>query len=373
MTTTTYTLTCLSPVHVGTGTQLSKFDGAYDERQWVVIDLDAVLAHGVNPHELARDMSHRDFAWANWLYHKHLSPLDMAVYALPCPQDPEAVPIREAIKDYLQQPYLPGTSVKGALRTAVLTQLIKSQSLQGSQFQRQLEQGSRQWLSQSIERSVLGPSPNRNLMRAIQVVDSPPARLEHLAVGLAWTYTLRGNRLVEKREQGRDYKSFVEWLIPNSALRLDIRLDDFLFQETANRELQFRGDRERAVRHLASTCQAYTNALITSEKKFYGAYGPATLQEFYDELETTMHRLPEGAFLLNIGWGGGWEVKTLGDLIRTGLGPERFGQLRQKYHLGVARGAHQPAPKAAFPKTRRIAYEGGAARWPMGWIQLTPR
>ena len=372
MTTTRYTLTCLSPVHVGTGNQLGKFDGAYQDRQWFVIDLDAVLAHpGVDANALARAMSERNFSWDVWLQQHGLAAADAAAYALPCPQDPETVAVRDAVKTYLRQPYLPGTSVKGALRTAVLTQLLTDARNAGGQdwhnLQRQLStlSGGRNWLGQPIERAVLGRNPNHDLMRAVQVGDSQPVAIENLVVALVWTYTLRGNRLVEKRESHGDYKSFVECFPPSTALRLNVRLDDFLLAGAAKRALGFRDAQEQAVRHLARTCNAHAQALAAAEKAFFSTYGPTALHEFYQELEATLSALPDGAFLLNVGWGGGWEVKTLGDLLRTALGREAFREVRQRYRLGRN-------PDAPFPKTRRLAYEGGAAQWPMGWVKLSP-
>ena len=371
MTTTRYTLTCLSPVHVGTGNQLSKFDGAYQDRQWFVIDLDAVLARGVDADALARAMGERNFSWDIWLQQHGLAAADVAAYALPCPQDPDTVAVRDAIKTYLRQPYLPGTSVKGALRTAVLTRLLTDARNAGTpewrKVQYQLEElrGNPRWLGQPVERAVLGRNPNHDLMRAVQVVDSQPVAVERLAVGLVWTYTLRGSRLVEKRESDGDYKSFVEWFPPGTALRLDVRLDDFLFGDMANRELRFRPTQEQAVRHLARTCNTHAQALVASEKEFFSTRGPTALHEFYQELEAALSALPDGAFLLNVGWGGGWEVKTLGDLLRTALGQEGFQKLRQQHRLGRR-------PDAPFPKTRRLACEGGAAQWPMGWVKLTP-
>ena len=261
--------------------------------------------------------------------------------------------------------------MKGALRTAVLTQLLTDARNAGGQdwhnLQRQLStlSGGRNWLGQPIERAVLGRNPSHDLMRAVQVGDSQPVAIDNLVVALVWTYTLRGNRLVEKRESHGDYKSFVECFPPSTALRLNVRLDDFLLAGAAKRALGFRDAQEQAVRHLARTCNAHAQALAAAEKAFFSTYGPTALHEFYQELEATLSALPDGAFLLNVGWGGGWEVKTLGDLLRTALGREAFREVRQRYRLGRN-------PDAPFPKTRRLAYEGGAAQWPMGWVKLSP-
>lgn len=445
MTTTAYTVTCLSPVHIGTGTQFGKFDGVYQDGQWHVIDLDKVLTHDVNANELARAMSNRDFSWGLWLRNKSIAPSDVATYTLPCPQDPEDVPIREAMKDVYIQPYLPGSSVKGAIRTAVLWQLLNSYPQHGTfatqyltlclrardlvehlrqhrafdkahvhreilgqvfrlsdeevrglqqtlyrilnvredrlteqrewrNFQQRLERlgRSREWLGQPVERAVLGRDPNHDLMRTLQVSDTGPVSLEYLAAGLAWTYTLRSNRLVEKREQDGEYKTFIEWLTPNTKLRLDLRIDDFLFGERANRDLQFRGSKEQAVRQLAHTCNSYARSIIMSEKAFYSKYSLDALRDFYSDLETILNGLPEGTFLLNVGWGSGWEIKTVGDLLRTQLGTDDFKQLRQRYRLGENPKTRQMDLNGLFPHTRRIAYDSGAPMWAMGWVVLTP-
>lgn len=455
MATTTYTLTCLSPVHIGTGGQFSKFDGTYHDKQWHMIDLDRVLTSQVGANELAQAMNHRNFAWEVWLREHRIAPSDAAAYTLACPQDPAEVPIREAIKDAYGHPYFPGTSIKGAMRTVILWSLTRTQtSLQTfvrqyltlclhaqdlfariedrrafdradmhreiltqtlglreeearsyqqtlyrilnireerlreprewRNFQQRLGRlgRSREWLGQPVEQAVLRRDPHHDLrrsdpthdlMRVVQVSDTQPVLIDCLALGMVWTYTLRGNRLVEKREQDSEYKIFVEWLMPETALRLDIRLDEFLFTDAANRDLQFRGPKEQTVRQLAQTCNDYARTIIMAEKAFYATYGPDAMQNFYHDLEATLTNLPDGAFLLNIGWGGGWEVKTVGDLLQTALGEDGFQQLRQRYRLGVAPRTNRLDFAMPFPKTRRIAYEAGAARWAMGWVQLEPQ
>jgi CRISPR type III-A-associated RAMP protein Csm5 len=178
-------------------------------------------------------------------------------------------------------------------------------------------------------------------MRTVQVSDSTPISIEQFTVGLIWTYTLRGNRLVEKVEQGSEYKAFAEWLLPGATLRLGIRTDEFLFTEQASRDLRFRGAKEHAVRQLAQTCNAYARAIVATEKTFYKAHELGVLRDFYNELETTLDNLPDGEFLLCIGWGTGWEIKTVGDLLRTSLSVDDFKQLRQRYRLGEDPETHQ--------------------------------
>jgi CRISPR type III-A-associated RAMP protein Csm5 len=175
---------------------------------------------------------------------------------------------------------------------------------------------------------------------------------------------------VEKNNGTEDYMSFAEWIIPNSRTSIDIRTDDYLFTESANHRLGFRGVREQTIRELADTCNDYSRTLIRTEKQFYETHGLGDLEDFYADLEDIT--LPKGAFLLNIGWGSGWEFKTLGDLIKLISGKQLFSQVRQKYRLGEVPKTHEMHLNAPFPHTRRLAYEGGAPAWSMGWVVLDP-
>lgn len=378
MATRDYVVTCLSPVHIGTGKQFSRLDGMYSSGKWWLIDLDKTIAGGLQVDDLASQMNDRNFSWSRYLSTRRIDASTMAAYGVDCPRDPGDIPIREAIKNVYLQPYIPGATIKGAIRTAVLWQLINQNATHQSfvkQYLQQTPQGSRQrreWVSQPIERAVFGVDPNHDLMRALQVSDSKPLGRESLGVGLTWTYTLRANHLVEKIDHNGDYRIFVEWLNPEVRTTSAIRTDDYLFSDAANRLLGFRGAKEQAIRSLAETCNDYYRAVIKIEKEFYVAHGLEPIEDFYSDLEGVIDGLPEGAFLLNIGWGGGWEFKTLGNLLKVMLGKPGFEGLRQRFRLGEDPRTRELHLNAPFPHTRHIAYDGGAPTWSMGWIVMDP-
>jgi CRISPR-associated protein Csm5 len=369
MATTTYTLTCLSPVHVGSGRRWTKFDGAYEGQRWHVIDLDRALARGVDPVVLTSDMNARDFAWAQCLGRDRLSASEVAVYSLPCPDDPGDVLVREHLKNIDLLPYLPGSTVKGAVRTALLWHLM--QYLNVADWSSKLHK-KRESLAQPVEQAFLGKTQNQDLLRTLRVGDSSPADPQTLGIGLVWTYTCRDNRLVEKRERGSEFKVYVEWLPPGTQLTTSIQLDEYLFQPAADAQLHFSGPREQAVRQLAPTCNGRARALIQGEQAFFAAHQLPPLQSYYVQLEETLDQLGPGSFLLNIGWGGGWEVKTVGDLVQQALGDERWHQLREKFGLGRKPSTRQIDWQAPFPKTRRLAYDAGKPFSPLGWLLLSP-
>ncbi len=443
MATQHYRLTCLSPVHVGTGQQMMKFDGAFEQGRWHVIDLDAVFARGIDADEIANAMSNTAFAWADWLHGRRLQAGEVALYSLPCPQDPRDVGVREAIKTVYLQPYIPGTTLKGAIRTAILWHLlrndqqmctfaadylllaisareiaaqVKKMTQNDSQKQsdpavhrkaiqqvidvddadveellkalyqamgKRLQQGQvrlrdieglgrdERFLALPIERQLLGKDPNHDLMRTVHVLDTEPTDLEHMAVQLVWTYTIRQNRLVEKREQEGEYKNFAECIQPDTTLSARIDRDDYLLGQAGER-LQYTRAGIDAVLKMPEVCNRYAEALIQREKEFFARYQLNPLRDFYQRLEQRLKSLPKGAFLLNIGWGGGWEAKTVGDLLRETMDEDEFKDLRRRYRLGTNPSTNQIDWNAPFPKTRLIAYRNGASAYPLGWVLLEP-
>ena len=76
--------------------------------------------------------------------------------------------LQACIKDPFDRPYLPGSSIKGALRTALAWMGWKEVKpvLDSSKLNR-----SRSWAGQRLERELFGENPNKDLLRALQVGD----------------------------------------------------------------------------------------------------------------------------------------------------------------------------------------------------------
>jgi hypothetical protein len=164
----------------------------------------------------------------------------------------------------------------------------------------------------------------------------------------------------------------VEWLAPGTQLVVEIHLDEYLFAPQANRILHFAGAQEAAVRDVAAVCNRRARAIVLAEKTFFAELRLDTLHAFYGTLEGMLNDLGPGSFVLNLGWGGGWEAKTVGRLLRQALGEERWQELRQQFGLGRKPTTGRIDWQAPFPKSRRVAYDRGRAAWPMGWVLLRP-
>ena len=361
-----YQLKTITPVHIGTGETLSQIDGFYDSGRWHRVDIDAVLA-AVPESELNRltvAMGGRNFQWREYLPKNQPS----SRYTLPCPEDPRETEIRETIKHPSNRPMIPGSSIKGAIRTALLWDLIGDNKREAQNELRQ--KSNRSSVGRGIERRVFGKDPNHDLMRAVQVSDTAPIPIEALEMGVAWTVTLnQRGELVQKREGGREYKTFAEQIRAEQTFDFSIKIDKSLFRPREKRELSFSEQQEQVIcDDLAAACNWTSIGLAEAEAGFFGEYRLDEIADFYDKLvgriENLIENPADGVFVLPIGWGTGYRAKTVTELL-TQDDNDLMRQVRQYYNLG--RRGH---PK--FPKTRRVLYDRQRPKSPLGWVQITP-
>ena len=374
-----YQLKTITPVHIGTGETLSHIDGFYDNGRWHRVDLDAVLA-AIPESELNRlaiAMGGRDFRWKGYLPTNQPA----ARYTLPCPEDPRETEIRETIKHPSSRPMIPGSSIKGAIRTALLWGFMDDDNQEAQKaFEYSVNylkgllqrRPNRSWAGQDIERHVLGKDPNHDLMRAVQVSDTAPIPITALEMGVAWTVTLNhAGELVQKREGNREYKTFAEQIRTEQTLDFLIKIDRTLFGNREKQELGYSDQQERAIcEELAEVCNFVAVGLAKDEAEFYDYYKLPELANFYESLSNQIEDLQGGAFVLPIGWGTGYLPKTVTRLL-TGDDNDLVMRFRRHYRLGRSRSGGDYYDEE-FPKTRRVLYDRQRPKSPLGWVQITP-
>ena len=278
-----YQLEIVTPVHIGSGETLNHIDGCYANGRWYHIDLDRVLAHpSADINALTSDMGRRDFRWERHLRQRNMDLSELSAYSLQCPQSPEEVEIREAIKVVHDRPFIPGTTLKGAIRTALLEEILNESDqvyeksrdhlndliAKGSRRNPRREQPARR-----IENLAFGGDPNRDLFRALQVSDTMPLESDALEIGMAWTMTLnQRNELVQKIDRGREYKNFVQQIRAKQCLTFTLKIDDLLFRDREKQRLGFDDLQQRTLQEIAEGCRSATDQLMRGERDFFSYY-----------------------------------------------------------------------------------------------------
>ena len=382
----TYQLQVITPVHIGSGETLNQIDGCYANGSWYHIDLDKVLEHpSTNLNALTSEMADRNFRWQRHLQQHDADLSELSAYSLPCPQSPEEVEIREAIKSVGNRPYIPGSTLKGAIRTALLGEMLSKSNLVYDQSLQQLEttidRGARgnprrEQPGRRIESLAFGKDPNRDLLRALQVSDTEPLESDALEIGMAWTVTLnRNDQLVQKIEGNREYKNFIQQFQSNQRLTFTLKIDELLFRKREKERLNFNDLQEEALQSIAKICRSETEKYTQDERDFFSHYKLLEIANCYDELIDLNNTLSEDEFLLQIGWGTGYHAQTVASLFTTDDEDSRddlWMDLRERFQLGESRSQRDEYDEREFPKTRRVLYRGRNPIAPLGWIKISP-
>lgn len=269
----------------------------------------------------------------------------------------EGAQLREQLKDTFDRPYLPGSSLKGALRTALAWYAWGQLGLkpQINQLGR-----SRQRAGQDYESQIFGPDPQKDLLKALQISDSQPVDADRVMI-------LNVRVLNQGGSTGSPIE--VEAIRPDTEFAHDLKLDEALFSEWAKKHASsLRG--EEWLRNIPEAVNQHARARIQQESRWYennpAGNRPMT---FYRQLEKAQPG--PGQFLIQLGWGTGWGDKTFG--TRLSEDPVFMEQMINKYHL--ARGKRKTGDP--FPKSRRVAVSFSQSRdgrqhevpaSPLGWV-----
>lgn len=380
---TNWLMRTLTPVHVGTGAQLTSLDYLYDgeAREVIVLDFERVLARPeVDPDELSRSLQRTGLSVERLLRDQRIPPREVARYRLAAEEDPRGSAIREQLKTPWHQPLIPASSLKGAIRTTLLWRFLKEGRglAEGARYLQEVAAGEHdrfrggrsrppdpRYIAQRLERAILGSDPNHDLLRALQIGDPEPLPTEALLLLRIDTYKVaNGGRL----QPDRRLTNYVEALKPGAQARLSLKLDEPLFAPQAEAELHFSRFRRwlDPESELTETLNLFAAATLEAEAEFYrraGLEGPARWCRAC--LEDT--RRGDRAIVC-LGWGTGWHTKTVGSLFQRGQGVD-FTALRRKLELGRSRstGGYHPA----FPKSRRLSTGLEGDLQPLGWLELT--
>ncbi len=334
-------LEVLTPTHVGSGEKYSAIDFVVKGDKVVFIDsmkfFEEIERKGLDAVEVARKIGSGVGSVMDYI--RDLSNIKMhEVHLIGRP--PRKKEILMHIKSR-GKPYIPGSSVKGAVRTVLLWKAVKEdgklleqtvnylKNLRNIDFKKVDD-----WLEKRVFRKAIlegtkEGDPKNDLLRVLRVSDS--SFFESWSVYQVKFLGMRSfSVLAECIDSGQTAEIAVDFdgfTLKYLSQRLD--LDDIIH---ASREFA-----EEIVR-------VETNRSYPEESK----------QEFRRVLKSR-------GLILRIGWGTGWYSSTIGTLLKTH--PE-FERMRRK--LGLGRNPRTKRFSRNFPLTRRVTFDSK----PLGWVAI---
>jgi CRISPR-associated protein Csm5 len=363
-----YRLTCLSPTLIGDGQRLAPIDYMVWKDHVNVLDqrrifrllskgprLDGYLAQ-------LKTASRLDFAsWGGFAQ-------NFAGRRIPF-EHPSSIPCWEKAKPENlfiptfavspSGPYVPGTAIKGALRTGAVHDRWSEKSMSDLAGRLAADDRAARNPATRAEEAVLGGGGS-NRMRRVSAGDSSPVTHQNMKV-----YLIRVATLVAKGSE----KFEVGWKSPRGSVD-SRRIDDStpMFVEMAAPGTSFEGAwQERSIGDRAkifSAANRYAAAQLARHKQYAERTGLSALTANLSQLETKLEEIArsQNACLVSIGWGGG----LVGKSAYLETTDESYRQIMRSdsfYHAALRTGM-------PFPKTRKVIFEGGKPSNLPGWVLI---
>jgi CRISPR/Cas system CSM-associated protein Csm5 (group 7 of RAMP superfamily) len=364
METRTWEVTLITPLHIGDGVELQKnLDYLPSKEGLRVIDPEDVLARLADNPAAVREMGNTGFDLARMEREKQDLPAPRYVLPLAGNRPPDN--LRRFLKNGHGAAYLAGSTLKGAIRTALWTSLDR----------RRLPPVNSYFNFQKAVKNVDGTDPNHDFLRPLSVGDS---------AAVAPSGVLRASEIKffnlqrDERPGWKDFSTrrtrnrfeeaagvFVEAVVPETKFHLQVRLDRTLTSGPVAAGLKLpRCDGLNGFAEMARQINWHSRAIAAAERDFFARFVPETgaVKSFYEQLLAGFDSLngSDERFIVRMAWGSGWRGMT-GDW----LSEEELAAVRRETRLGKA-------GVPVFPKTRRLGMHNGTPCQPLGWAVVAP-
>ena len=360
-----YRLTCLTPLLVGDGRKLSPIDYMVWKDQVNVLDqwrIFRLLAKGPRLDGYLAQLKRADkLDFASWggfaqNFAGRRIPFESPAYSAYWNRaSGESLHIPTFAMG-ASGPYLPGTAIKGALRTGMVSAHWKSGMLNDVAARTQGERVPRR-LAEGPEEQALG-NAGVSRMRLVNVADSAPVthagfkvyllRVSTLqprggAYALGWKQIPRGT--VDGSRPDDSTPIFAEMAPPGFAFEGDWWEKTFFTQPEIRRVIRWQESFDRS--RIFEGANDYAARLLAAHKQYATWTGLDLLARQIDELEQRLADARQaGQCLLSLGWGGGLLSKS----AWLDTGDPTYRQILQQvslYGRRSVRTRHSPKPAAS--------------------------
>lgn len=360
------TIRTLSPLHIGTGNKLLRdYDYvACNGKTWVIDQ--SVLGEMLYEHDPGEFERMASGAPAADLIHSNEfqegSPLFRYVMRGEPRSEGRGAVLQELLKDPWDRPYIPGSSLKGALRTAFAVHGWQQRKLNFSLGSLN-ERGGAKYAALSMEQSVLnsptaprGMAPNHDLLRALQVSDSTPGDIGQ--VQLLNVQVAVGENMDSPIE--------LEAIPAGLTFTATLTLDGFLLKRGVSQQMGWDKDQLAWLEDIPTVVARFSNPRLADEIEYWRDSASPIRSSFVKLVRTVEELDREHEFMLQLGWGGGWTSKTFNRHLTSNK--DAFLEVVKKYRLD-RKNKFQRGD--SFPKSRRIAVtSSGRAGAPLGWVRV---
>ena len=377
-----YRLTCLTPTLVGDGRKLSPIDYMVWKDHVNVLDqwrIFRLLARGPRLEGYLAQLKKAeklDFAsWGGFAqnFAGRRIPFESAAYSNYW---------NRAMGESLHIPtfsagasgaYLPGTAIKGALRTGMVFSNWRDGMLQTVRSRVQGDRPVRH-PALMVEEQALG-SAGVSRMRFVSAGDSGVVTSSQFKIYLLRTSTLlpRGGNFalgwktsprgaVDGARPDDATPSFAEMAAPGTTFEGAWDEKNFFLQPEVRRSIRWPEQFDRA--KIFEAANVYSGGLLMLQRQYASWAGMGLLDQSLAELEARLENArANGSCLLPLGWGGGLTTKS----AWLDSSNAEYREILQQFAIYN----RALATNLPFPKTRKIVFLNNKPATLPGWVELT--
>lgn len=367
-------LETVTPLHIGSGEQLhgnAEYLYFKDQNQVVILDESKVLdIIGVSEiHTWINYIDGDDGSFLDYLRRRkpQLQPTDIAkrILALRGKVFPQkSNTLRIQLHNGMGKPYLPGSSLKGAIRTAVFaTSLLEnSNSLSGVDLNKKTTFGKTKFDHVALNRKIFGNNPNADWFRMLQVSDA----YFECTTRATFAHTLNQQYSLDDFKYKDKVKQLIEYIPSDSSTNLSIRVPkdqlDLIFRMEP--DLFPNKAKKFSVDDLFRIINHHTIRLLDNEITYFREKNIENAEDWLHklvELSEYANTLNENQCLIRVGFGTGYLSMT-GDWL-----DDKITDNDLFYEVGTAVRRKPGYDGYKLPKSRKMLFEGT----PLGFVKLT--
>lgn len=254
--------------------------------------------------------------------------------------------LKEHIHDGNGTAYIPGSSIKGAIRTAVLSSIMSNEDKQ--KYESEIISSVGGVSANKVEGKLFGKTPNEDVFRFLHVGDA--------FFGRKYEIAFRMVNINERNKMGFwdiSKPQLIEALSPDDEATFQIKLDLAKYN-IAKGKVSILPESMKTISALFHTINEHTKSLIENEIEYWQQRVKNDESGCVDlylkkmkEIKTEAEQCKgEKSCVLRIGHGSGWR-------FITGAWTEKFDNFYSAV-VPKARPKHQQYKEFEFPKTRRV-------------------
>ncbi len=316
------------------------------------------------PEALVNNSGVTDLLKTNWLTREDLrngtqiNGRPLVRYRMSITGKPNSSEVYAQIKDIADRLYLPGSSLKGALRSALAWRYaaeLRPEKL------REIGSGAK-FADNKIEEAIFYGRANRSMnstlcdvMRTLHIGDTQ---------AVAGAPELHTVKILRSHSQAHA-RIAIETVPVGMTLQATMQIERYPFESSiAQREIHFDKWKERlSPEAIAEACRQRAADLISGERAYFTHEGEVV--RFYADLQNQLTHLGPGSFMLPVGWGAGWRSKSLDSRLQQDA--PTFAETVKRFKLKKHKSATFK-PGGSFPDTRKIALRDEQPWQPLGWL-----